>query len=108
MKTLTEVLNEHHIVRSTGGVLAVCDCGDAMDDYAEHVAAVYREARTITTREQLDAMQARTVIRDDDGEIYERDRSGGGDLKWYWPGPVAERVDPELPALVLWLPEDDS
>ena len=120
MKTLADVLAE--AIRS--GLDAQRDADDFgywdIDDncidthafsaeaLAKHVAAAYREARTITTREQLEALPIRTVIRDDDGEIYERERSGPY-LRWYYPGPDdAFTMHPELPALILWLPEEAS
>lgn len=75
---------------------------------AEHVAAAYREARTITTREQLDSLPLATIIysRFGHGCILEKSRHH----EWGYPNSDDEcALDvAHLPALVLWLPEDDS
>ena len=111
MKTLTEVLGEHrvgHIYGAPAQIGCLCGWRGTFEDHPAHVAAAYREARTIRDRDTLDALSIRTVIRDDDGEIYERERSGPY-LRWYYPGPDdAFTEHPELPALLLWLPEEAS
>ena len=110
MKTLTEVLAEHRYDHL--GYVCGCgvECGIKCDNltYAAHVAAAYREARTIRTREALNALPhdptqcEGAVVKDARGDIFERSDTG-------WGEPGADGVYPDpvvLPAFVLWTPGD--
>lgn len=66
--------------------------------------------RTITTREELDALPEATAIRDADGMICERADLGLRGLQWLAAGidedyPVQ---NPTFPATVLWAPEETA
>ena len=123
MKTLTDILAE--AIRT--GLDAQRDADDfgywdiddncidthafSADGLAEHVAAAYREARTITTREQLEALPGESVIRDVDGMIFERTRDHSINRRvWSAIGTDEQLYGSavELPALILWLPEESS
>ncbi|WKW86367.1 hypothetical protein SEA_BUDSKI_90 [Gordonia phage Budski] len=75
----------------------------AWKDHAAHVAEVIRQHHTVTTVEQLEALPYESVVRSDEGCIWEKDPSG-----WYEPGARQECIaaDIALPALVLWTPAD--
>lgn len=60
--------------------------------------------RVITTREELDALPRRTVIRDKDGVVCERASIGAG---WYTTETTSDQTAfITLPATVLWAPEE--
>lgn len=62
--------------------------------------------RQITTREELDALPRRTVIRDADGITCERARSSE---TWYCPLEDCDQTPfIALPATVLWTPEETA
>ena len=66
--------------------------------------------RTITTREDLDALPEATVIRDVDGMVCEHVNLGTRGMQWLAVGidetyPVQ---NPTLPATVLWTPEVEA
>lgn len=110
----------------------VCGCGWRIDgealDYsadndaatqiaelhAAHVAATWREARTVRTVEELDALPFLTIIREvygpspsgyDYGGVHERRTSGWECIA----GVLRDTPNPiRLPALVVWMPEDES
>ena len=115
MKTLTEILAEHRFLAfriidgddETGEghqAIPMCrKCGD-VNDWPVHVAAAYREARTITTREQLDALPEHAVILDREGDV---SQLRGAQWCGYETIPLApSRMAKYLPAFVLWMPGD--
>ena len=79
--------------------------------YADHdeIALVFRlvpAPRQITTREELDALPRRTVIRDKDGVVCERTSIGEG---WYCPLEDCDQTHYiTFPATVLWTPEETA
>lgn len=100
-----------------------CKCGwmPPQDDpdpiesiHAAHVAATWREARTVRTVEELEALPFGAVIRE---AVVENHRATGADWnrvwekwhegKWVCPGDHTEGTQtPALPAVILWTPED--
>ena len=67
------------------------------------VSRLVSAPRTITTREELDALPRRTVIRDKDGVVCERASIGAG---WYTTETTSDQTAfITLPATVLWAPE---
>ena len=113
MKTLTDIIAQHASIDGMD-----CKCGwrptaefvkAAREQWAAHVAAAYREARTIRIREQLDTLPIVAVIRDDDGDEMRCDRIGNRLAWWIFGSEDWLRTNGiMLPALVLWRPEDDS
>lgn len=87
---LQDVLDDH--LNLGGRHTWECSCSaSAQDDWAahthaQHQADVWREACTIRTVDQLNALPGRAVVRSADGYIVERRRV-------------------ELPALLLWHPD---
>lgn len=83
-----------------------CECGwtgpDSFDDWAAHVAATFREARTVTTAEELATLAEKTFVCDKRGRTWES-------FGEYWvPSwtPAPKRVP--LPVRVLWVPADEE
>lgn len=92
-----------------------CTCGRWVDDsplaqfsrtsFSEHVQEVWREACTITTPEQLDALPPEVIVKSEGGTVACRyyDRVHGvtfGDERPFTWTVLAS----ELPAVVLWHP----
>ena len=75
-------------------------------EWAAHVAAALREARTITEQAQLDPLPVGTVVRDTGpyGWVWERVANG----EWLYIGDVDPQAEPDLPARVLYLPGEDE
>lgn len=103
--TLAEVLADH---RPYG---LDCKCGRPINsdaDWAQHVAEVWREACTIRTAEQLDALPDHSIVRaGTNGHAYEKSMWGAlFGRRWMEAGNASpERSeDIGLPALLLWHP----
>lgn len=99
----------------------VCICGTVIaDEYADvdvdalhnaHVAAAWREVRTVRTVEELDALPAMTVVRGADEFVWERNSVPNvwGDLQWEYVGDSDPQDRPDIgPWTVLWTPEDGA
>ena len=71
-----------------------------------HVAQTWQRVRTITTIDQLDALPVGTVIRDREGCVMEHGPNGEGDTVWWCDGDPLGARDVDLPAFILWRPED--
>ena len=126
MKTLTEILAQHRFLffriisdgdEETGeGRQAIphCVCGWEGDDWPAHVAAAYREARTITNEPDLAALHEHhpgppamsgVLIKESlYGDMFETCDDG----TWDNIGNPQSDAPPILPVLVLWLPEDET
>lgn len=63
------------------------------DIHAEHVAATWREVRTVRTVEELDAIKGGAILIDAKGCFVQT---------------PYRFMDPDLPALVVWTPEDGA
>lgn len=82
-----------------------------------HVAATWREARTVRTIDELDALPVGTVIRDVDGAMYRRSPySVDDDGRWYPAWTVGNAYERDMgvesreiptPGLIVWTPEED-
>ncbi|MEJ9078569.1 hypothetical protein WKY82_09125 [Gordonia malaquae] len=92
-----------------------CECGwreeierrsetGAVFTHAAHVADAWREARTVRTDEEL---PYGTVIRDSHGYVLQNTSGHPGNPSWWGPGDDMSSL-PELPALILWTPEDGA
>lgn len=119
--TLAEVVADHFRCDEWGGPSWDCGAdphcdggGTSYVDYAEHVQDVWRDACTITTVEQLDALPIGSVVRSlggtDIGDIYVNwadHHLASLYGPWYRSGyevPCpSDEVD--LPAVVLYIPE---
>lgn len=120
--TLPEVLEKHQYKTGVRDLAAHCWCGwkvptvntnkTKVQLHREHIAEMYREARTIRTSQAAEALQDWVVVKEDpehgDGRILTRDRY----FKSGWDS-HDERdhlgVDPpELPALVLHTLRDEA
>lgn len=104
---LRSVLAAHQatrrVINSPYGSAWACRCGKPHSE--EHVAAMWREACTIRTAEQLDALPVGAVVRNADG-VWETDEP----RTWVTPGHEAP-FGPQLlvlPALLVWHPEWDA
>lgn len=82
-----------------------CACGWEQNDasgvgpfWSNHAAEVWREACTITTTDQLDALPTGAFVRDAYGQIMERRR---GEAWWRY---SEKQLPLELPALLIWHP----
>lgn len=72
-------------------------------DWFTLVSRLVPAPRQITTREELDALPRRTVIRDKDGVVCERTSLGEA---WYSPESTTDQTHYiTFPATVLWAPE---
>lgn len=86
--------------------LILCHCGTWFDDEGDHrahVAATWREARTVRTVEELDALLlVGTILRCGYGRVWEKlpghRRFSGMEVG----------KDLGVPALVVWTPEDGA
>lgn len=90
--------------------LILCHCGTWFDDEGDHrahVAATWREARTVRTLDQIDALAGGTVIRDACGIVFQHDADEEWQGYWWTPGDDIS-LSPCLPALVVWSPEDGA
>lgn len=83
--------------------------------HAAHVAAALREARTVWTVEELDALPVGTVAMAErrvyvlgGGATVEPSRVARRYSKWRANGVVKDLDDLPLPALVLWTPDEDG
>jgi len=91
-----------------------CACGwsDHPNRHPEHVEQMWREARTITSSEQLDALPAGTVIRDHQSEfgcIFEKSADGEGEVPWWHDGePHYDLTEINLSALLIHHPDWDT
>lgn len=105
--TLAEVLAKHW----TNNCWWHCDGGTAMSPatHAQHQAEMWREACTIRTVEQLDALPNHVVVLSADTWAWTRiDEDGYSPGEWWFPaggevGSSSDRI--ELPALLLWHPD---
>lgn len=75
-------------------------------EFADHQAAAWREACTVRTVEQLDALPPETVIKTEGGSIACRHYSGigvvfGDERPFPWTSSLAT----ELPGVLLWHPD---
>jgi hypothetical protein len=102
---LQDVIAEHQATRRTveslWGSAWACVCGEPHSP--QHVAAAWREACTIRTLAQLDALPTQSAVRTAYGEILERAAGGwtaGDDVVW----PAVKW----LPALLVWNPDWDA
>lgn len=86
------------------------------EEWGAHVLAALREAHTITTREQLDALPDKAIILTSTGSFqgqggpWQKDPDGYSREEAWMPGGydvgyTSERVAEELPALLLWHPD---
>lgn len=71
-----------------------------------NVVDMLRQARTITTRAQLDVLPVGTVVRDHEADIMVYGPTGEGESAWWYDGDPYRADEVDLPALVLWRPED--
>lgn len=112
--TLEKIIAAHTLLRTSISDPLRCGCGlkqevslgrSVIEPWAAHVAAEIRKAHTVTTVEQLDALPADTIIRDDEGDAFQKD------LVSWWEAGVEVRTwseDVPLPARVVWLPTDET
>lgn len=93
---LAEHIAEHFIAaRSTASSLILCRCGHESRGeaaHAEHVAATWKEHRTITTLPEWGRLPAGTVIRDRRGKVRT----------------IPTRAQVGLPARIIFHPEEDQ
>lgn len=75
------------------------------ETYIAHVERRWREACTVTTVEQLDALPVETVLRDASGQIFEKSPDGEGDTPWWYDGDPHYITDITLPARVIHNPD---
>lgn len=119
MKTIAEVIAEHDmpVYECVCGWRATSAAGyaNAVVDHAAHVAQAIREARTVRTIEELDALPGGSLIQDSDDEYLiatgKRARNKGHEPIWrFMEGdPIdAETMLVLLPARVLWTPGDEQ
>ncbi|GAA3962886.1 hypothetical protein GCM10022231_23890 [Gordonia caeni] len=96
-----------------------CECGHTWNDqqwrehhalHADHVVAAIREARTVRTVGELNALPHLSVVREGGkyGSVWERHYGNAGwkYLSGTFTAPV--RNAPQLPALVLYRPDEDG
>lgn len=113
MKSDAEIIADHQWRKYDDN----CRCLDlsiTFDEYPAHLAAMLHENRTITTREELDALPHLTLIREfgrvspsgrDYGSTYERWTPGWRQLS----GAGFDIESPMAPPLtVVWHPEFDG
>ena len=114
MITLAQHLAAHQYTDTCDGWES-CDCGwreeqerrsesGSVFTHAEHVAATWQQARTITTIDQLDALPVETVVRElsRDGFVLEKYWDQVWDeARWLYPGDDDPQQFPSLPAIVL-------
>jgi hypothetical protein len=74
--------------------------------HGEHVAAAYREARTVRTVEELDVLPECPLVRSDDRQTWECGGSGFDCLSENGSAGLYPTEEVRLPALVLWMPGD--
>lgn len=83
--------------------------GYGLRDLGKNVELAWREACTIRSVEQLDALPAQSVIRDDigdrDGYVYEKSPDGEGDVPWWHDGDPTNVDEIDLPALLIFHPD---
>ncbi|WFN94145.1 MULTISPECIES: hypothetical protein [Gordonia] len=72
------------------------------EEHAEHVADTWREARTVQTVEELDALPVGTILRCGYGRVWEK-LAGHRRFSGMEVG-----KDLGVPALVVWTPEDGA
>ena len=93
-----------------------CKCGEPINSdgfWVSHVRDVLREALTVRSVEELDALPVGTVIRDSlpgDPVVCERQKTFGdsrfeSDSEWFAVGDGVAAADVWLPALVLFRPD---
>lgn len=115
--TLAEVIEKHRWVSrsTTTRYVAACVCGWEKDIvntqrtglqlHGEHVESVWRDACTITTVEQLDALPPESIVKSEGGSVACRFYDGihgvtfGDERPFKW-----TVLASELPAVVLWHP----
>lgn len=117
--TITQTIAAHERVKGIPRA-ALCSCGwespvrgkqHPREAHADHVVDMLRQARTITTIDQLDALPVETVVRElsRDGFVLEKYWDQVWDeARWLYPGDDDPQPFPSLPALVLWRPEDGA
>ncbi len=97
--SLADVLAQHRWYPQTNG----CFCGNPRympwADHFDHQAEIWREACTVTTVEQLDALPEDVVILDGCGAAGRKVRG-----VWWWTG-TADPFEPDLPARVIHNPD---
>ena len=106
--SLAELLAQHGFLST----MNICACQHGLngnfglmnpDQWRAHVAAAWREACTIRTVEQLDALPAGAIVRSRGEVAYERARTPGSD--WYGTNlATVTGSDIGLPALCIWHP----
>lgn len=104
--TLADVIDKHTPSGAEGHV--TCWCGEQFSsfrEHAEHVAAAWRDACTIRTVEELDALPFGAVVRTECGSITDRYRDEDGTLEWWVDGSPDAGVGEDLPALLIWHPD---
>ena len=85
-----------------------CVCGERTNDHGAHradaiLAAGYRKPRTVTTKEELDALPSETIIRcEPHGPNLEK---GDEDCGFWFEAGYTGRTRPHFPATVLYVPE---
>ena len=116
--TLVQVLRQHR-VKVSHGRYWVAQCSGcewtidapvgfratALDAHEAHQAAAWREACTLRTAEQLEALPPETVIKTEGGSIACRHYTGvgvvfGDDRPFPWTSSLVT----ELPGVVMWHP----
>lgn len=118
LPTPAEALAEHRIKWLTGYTyVAVCRCGwkqhihntgkTLLALHEQHRLDMLREAATVRTVEQLEALPDMAVVRDNCATVWEKCTNYGLPDPWFCTG--NEREQPassvSLPATVLWQPE---
>ncbi|WP_336818963.1 hypothetical protein [Gordonia sp. MMO-8] len=126
---LEQHLAAHQLGRRLDQTL-VCQCGgfehetpgpydDHWKAHRAHVAAAWREARTVRTVEELDALPTGAIIhiKDTADAVKNGDSLGsasGYQSYWEYPGEVGVYTSDQLeasdawPTLVVWTPEDGA
>ncbi len=123
MITLERHLEEHEYLDTVDGWES-CECGwreelerrsdtGSIFTHAAHVAATWREARTVRTVEELDALPIGSILLDTGGltpSLYTKTRGGWllGDDRLWIPWQILRPGDGRMPPvvhLILWTPE---
>lgn len=104
--TLAEVLINHWLNDDH------CSCGQGFkswieDEWSEHVAEAYREARTIRTEEQLREVGRFVGATVRDAGRYVLEKLDSSDYGWHETGEWHPHR-PQLPALVVWTLRDEA
>lgn len=108
MTTLEQHLAAHASVNpgEEDAHLILCHCGTWFDDEGDHrahVAATWREARTVRTVEELDALPRNSMVLDPTWRVWQRIRE-----QWVALGRLHAPPMVPFPVVVLWTPEDGA